>query len=453
MLANDPHLDLKTPLFWYWMSFKTPDFNIIGGSLPGVPVIISGTNGNVAWGLTNAYINTADAVFLKDYPKDYFVSFRPKVDVKLGFLKLPFIFKSFEKTKDGDPVLPLELDNKTKMVLRWTGFKMKSHHLVPMFNLMKAKNVTQMDDALKEVGVPAWNFVFADQKGDIGYRVVGEAFRDHKIDEYGISTETPEEFRKKELLHPMERPHVLKPKRNYIYSANNRHWPKDSKFYGGRGYTLSFRGYRIDELLKLGMHDLDSFKRIQCDRQAVDAQFFVPKILKWVNIPEFKTWNYDTSNDSMAPSLYRRLMDLLMEGWQVNEHALFKLLDHPTETQIKELYSFSTVARNQISGRSWGQVHKLTFAHLSKNEDWKFSPEIEGIGDNHSVDPGTSKWDPDKKNYEQFSGASMRMIILMKPIPEIYLSLPGYNRNYTEYQSNIPSWKEWKVCEYNQVKF
>ncbi len=453
MLANDPHLDLKTPLFWYWMSFKTPDFNIIGGSLPGVPVIISGTNGNVAWGLTNAYINTADAVFLKDYPKDYFVSFRPKVDVKLGFLKLPFIFKTFEKTIDGDPVLPLDIDNNAKMVLRWTGFKMKSHHLVPMFNLMKAKNVTQMDDALKQVGVPAWNFVFADQKGDIGYRVVGEAFREHKIDEYGISTETPEEFRIKELLHPMERPHVLKPKREYIYSANNRHWPKNSKFYGGRGYTLSFRGYRIDELLKIGKHDLDSFKRIQCDRQAVDAQFFVPKILKLVKIPEFKNWNYYTSNDSIAPSLYRRLMDLLMEGWQVNEHALFKLLDHPSETQIKELNSFSTVARNQISGRSWGQVHKLTFAHLSKNADWKFSPEIEGIGDNHSVDPGTSKWDPDKKNYEQFSGASMRMIILMKPIPEIYLSLPGYNRNYTQHQPNTPSWKEWKACEYNQVKF
>ena len=453
MLANDPHLDLKTPLFWYWINFKTPEFNIVGGSLPGVPVIVSGTNGHVAWGLTNAYINTADAVFLKDYPRDYFVTFRPKVDVKLGFLKLPFLFKSFEKTKDGDPVLPLELDHNQKVVLRWTGFKMKSHQIVPMFNLMKAMDVNQMDNALKGVGVPAWNFVFADERGDIGYRVVGDAFKEQKMDEFGISSETLSEFRNKELLHPMERPHVLRPKRNYIYSANNRHWPRDSKFYGGRGYTLSFRGHRIDELLKDGMHDLNSFKKIQCDRQAVDAKFFVPKILKLINIPEFKTWNYETSNNSIAPSLYRRLMDLLMEGWQVNEHALFKLLDQLSESQKRELASFLQVARDQISGRTWGEVHRLTFAHLSKNEDWKFAPELEGLGDNHSVDPGTSKWDPDKKSYEQFSGASMRMIVLMKPIPEIYLSLPGHNRNYTEKQSSSPAWKEWKACEYNQITF
>ena len=453
MLANDPHLDLKTPLFWYWINLKTPELNIIGGSVPGVPVIVSGTNGKVAWGLTNAYINTADAVFLKEYPKDYLVSFRPKVQVKLGFFQLPFFFKSFERTKEGDVVLPLELGNEDKMVLRWTGFSLQSHDLLPMFNLMNTTNVTEMDENLKHVGLPAWNFVFADTKGDIGYRVVGHAFRDTFKDPFGVSYEKFDEFRKKEFLDPMERPHVLKPKRNYVYSANNRHWPSNSKFYGGRGYSYSFRGFRIDELLKDGQHDVDSFKRIQCDRQVVDARFFVEKLLRVINIPELKGWNFNAQENSVAPSIYRRLMDLLMEGWEVNEYALFKLLDNLSEKQKSELSSFYQVAKNQIAGRGWGDFHRLTFAHLSKNDDWKFSPEIPGIGDNHSVDPGTSKWDPDQKSYEQFSGASMRMIIVMKKVPEIHLALPGYNRNYTQTQASVPAWAEWRSCLYNKVSF
>ena len=453
MLANDPHLDLKTPLFWYWINLKTPELNIIGGSVPGVPVIVSGTNGKVAWGLTNAYINTADAVFLKEYPKDYLVSFRPTVQVKLGLFQFPFFFKSFERTKEGDVVLPLELGNEDKMVLRWTGFSLQSHDLLPMFNLMNTTNVTEMDENLKHVGLPAWNFVFADTKGDIGYRVVGHAFRDTFKDPFGVSYEKFDEFRKKEFLDPMERPHVLKPKRNYVYSANNRHWPSNSKFYGGRGYSYSFRGFRIDELLKDGQHDVDSFKRIQCDRQVVDARFFVEKLLRVINIPELKGWNFNAQEDSVAPSIYRRLMDLLMEGWEVNEYALFKLLDNLSEKQKSELSSFYQVAKNQIAGRGWGDFHRLTFAHLSKNDDWKFSPEIPGIGDNHSVDPGTSKWDPDQKSYEQFSGASMRMIIVMKKVPEIHLALPGYNRNYTQTQASVPAWAEWRSCLYNKVSF
>lgn len=453
MLANDPHLDLKTPLFWYWINLQAPDVSLIGASVPGVPVVVSGTNGKVAWGLTNAYINTADAVFLKDYPEDFITSFRPTVYVKFGPFKLPFFFKSFEKTKDGDLILPLELENEDKMVLRWTGFGLKGHHMVEMFNLANARSVTEMNEKLKTVGVPAWNFVFADSAGDIGYRVIGEAYRDVQKDPYGVSYEKIAEFKQKQLLDPMERPHVLKPARNYIYTANNRHWPVDSAFYGGRGYSYSFRGFRIDELLKEGKHDVESFKKIQCDRQAVDARFFVEKILKVMDIPEFKNWNFDTAERSLAPSLYRRLMDLLMEGWQVNEYALYRLLDRLDEKQKMELSSFVKVAREHVSGRPWGDFHRLTFAHLSKNDEWKFSPEVPGIGDNHSVDPGTSKWDPDHRSYEQFSGASMRMIVVMKEIPEIYLALPGYNRNYTERQAEIPAWAEWRACLYNKISF
>jgi penicillin amidase len=451
ILANDPHLDLKTPLFWYWIHLKSPEVDAIGASVPGVPVIVSGTNGKVAWGLTNAYINTADAVFLKDVPDDFIESFRPSVKVKWGFMKLPFFLKSFEKTKTGLPILPLELKDKRKMVLVWSGFHLKASDIEPMFDLAQVKNVDDMNGVLKRVGLPAWNFVFADTKGDIGYRVVGNAYRHKEMIPYGLAEKKIDEIDKGEFLDPDERPHVLRPARNYVYTANNRHWPSDSKFYGGRGYSYSFRGFRIDELLQ-GQQDVNDMKYVQCDRQAVDARFFVEKILRFVDSPELKAWDFNTNEDSIAPAIYRRMIDVMMEEWKVNEYALFRVLDTPVSHKQKEMKGFYKRVIKEIKNRNWGQIHHLYFPHLSRNTDWVFSPELPGFGDNHSVDPGTSKWSNDTKMYEQFSGASMRMIIEMKERPQIILALPGLNRNYqSETQSN--PWKDWKECKYQSVEY
>lgn len=447
LFANDPHLDLKTPLFWYWIHVQGDHEEVMGASLPGVPVIPSGTNGHVAWGLTNSYINTADLAFLPESKSDQLEKIRPVVWIKFWIFKLPFFFKSFERTKEGFPILPLELDRSEKLVLKWTGFSLVHEDITPMMDFHRAKNVAQMNEVLKKVGLPAWNFTFADTEGNIGYRMVGKSYRHTEKTPFGISgnLETVDEY-----LTPEERPAVLNPKRNYIYSANNRHWPKDAKFYGGRGYSYSFRGYRIDELMK-DDQSLTTSQNMQCDRQAIDARFFVPKFQKF--FPEdFKAWDFSVTDDSHFVGPYRRLMDLLMETWKVNEYALYKLLDELDDEQIKEMKTIFARVKKDIKGRNWGELHKLNFPHLGKIPSWKFSPEISGVGDNHSVDPGTSAWNEDRKLYEQYSGASMRMIIEMKKRPVIWLSLPGLNREYSESKDSNP-WSDWKSCRYVKLDF
>lgn len=451
ILANDPHLDLRTPLFWYWIHLKSPKTDVIGASLPGVPIIPSGTNGKVAWGLTNAYINTADLIFLKNEKEGDIISVRPTVKIKWGFLKVPFFFKSFEKTKSGHPVIPLEIDSKEKMILRWSGFSLTALDLSPMLDLIHVQNSKEMNEVLREVNLPAWNYVFADTKGDIGFRVVGKVYKYNEKNPYGIPHQTLKEIDNEEFLAPDERPHIFNPKRNYVYTANNRHWPLDSQFYGGRGYNFSFRGFRIDELLQ-GQHDMETFKKIQCDRQAVDARFFVPKLLPFLKNSELEGWNYFSHDDSVASSLYRRFMDLMMEKWKVNEYALFKLLDNLSSEQTRDLQVLYKLAKKEINNRPWAKLHRLGFTHLSKNNEWVFSPEIAGPGDNHSVDPGTAKWNEELGIYEQSSGASMRMIIEMRERPIIHLTLPGLNRNYSSRNSDSV-WNGWKSCSYEAVSY
>jgi penicillin amidase len=453
LLANDPHLDLKTPLFLYWIHLHGEKTNAIGASVPGVPVIVSGTNGRVAWGLTNAYINTADAVFVKDLPADYIESVRPIVKFKFGPFLIPFFFKSFERTQDGKPVLPMELATERKIILKWTGFDLKGQDLAPMFNIVSSQSIDEVDKHLQGVGLPAWNFVFADNKGSIGYRVVGEAYKMTAQDAVGIEEEKFHDFLKPQLLSANERPSVLRPSRHYIYTANNRHWPRDSQYYGGRGYSHMFRGYRIDELLRDQKHDVETFKKVQCDRQAVDAQFFVPLLLKYSDIPELKKWDFSTIDESFAVPIYRRLMDRLLQDWKVNEYALYRLLLKPDQQQLKQLQSTLDAVRAEVKQRPWGEVHRLRFTHISKNENWKFSPELPGFGDLHSVDPGTASWDEDSNTYDHFSGASMRMIIEMAPTPQIHLSLPGKNRNYSSNDSSFHPWSHWKSCQYEKISY
>lgn len=446
MLANDPHLDLKTPLFWYWIHLKGADREVIGASLPGVPIVASGTNGKVAWGLTNAYINTADAAFVNDIPESEMESFRPVVWIRFWFLKIPFFFKSFERTKSGHPVLPLETPSEEKMFLRWTGFGLKASDLDPMFSLFSVKDVGELDLVLKKVGLPSWNFVFADTKGEIGYRAIGNIFRHTGATSFGVKRMSYAELKAYDLLTPEENPNVMRPGRDYVYSANNRHWPVDSALNGGRGYAFSFRGNRIDELLQT-KQDVESFKSIQCDHQAVDAKYFVPKILAAIDVPELRDWNFMAREDSTATGIYRKLMDLMMQEWEVNEYGLYRLLSDVTEEMKTELKGMYSTALKETAGRKWGELHRLGFAHLSKNPAWNFAPDIAAHGDNHTVDPGTSKWNEDREVYEHMSGASMRMIIEMEERPRIHLVLPGFNRDYTTKQSKDP-WTDWKSCKY-----
>lgn len=453
LFANDPHLDLVTPLFWYWIQLKGPEKNIIGASLPGVPLIVSGTNGHVAWGLTNSYINTSDAVFVKNIPEEEVLSKRPVVWFKLGFLQIPFFFKTFSATKSGFPFLPLDIEDEDPLLLRWTGFALEPHDIYSMFELRDVTNVTEMDNLLKHVGLPSWNFAFADKKGDVGYRLIGKVFRTMAPGSLGIQRLGYEDFKKFELLGAENRPAVLKPVRNYVYSANHQHWPTDSIFDGGRGYSSGFRGFRINELLtakeKLSLDDL---KTIQCDELAMDARFFVPLLAQKFELPEFKDWDYMVKRDSLAVPLFRRWMDLMMEEWDITEEGLWNLIKIADGKDLKMMGSLLKKARSEVKETKWEDLHRLSFPHLSKNESWIYSPEIAGVGDKQTVNPGTARWNAEKNRYEQFSGASMRMLVEMKEKPRILLSLPGLNRDYSV-KSRLSPWEEWRGCEYREIDF
>ena len=67
LVANDMHLGLTVPNIWFRARLRYPDpqtsgqfIDLNGVTLPGMPALIAGSNGHVAWGFTNSYADTAD---------------------------------------------------------------------------------------------------------------------------------------------------------------------------------------------------------------------------------------------------------------------------------------------------------------------------------------------------------------------------------------------------------
>lgn len=60
LLAGDPHLGFGQPGFWYLARIETPGGVLAGATAPGVPFLVIGHNGRIAWTFTTTGVDTED---------------------------------------------------------------------------------------------------------------------------------------------------------------------------------------------------------------------------------------------------------------------------------------------------------------------------------------------------------------------------------------------------------
>ena len=173
-LANDPHLGITHPPFWYWVHLKGDGIDVMGATVPGIPTIPSGFNRHVAWGLTNAYVDVTDVALIDEKELKDAKSYRPVIYFRFLGIKLPFFFKSFRKTKNGLPILPISSENNKAYVVKWSAYYMSGADLSSLWKILTATSAKGLDDQLANIGLPTWNYVFADTKGKIAYRAIGK---------------------------------------------------------------------------------------------------------------------------------------------------------------------------------------------------------------------------------------------------------------------------------------
>lgn len=179
LVGNDMHLNLGLPNTWYRAALEWPDHKITGVTLPGVPMVIAGSNGRVAWGFTNANIDTSDLVVVELIPgSSQLYSVPGQVEGKLLEDR-----KTTIRVKGGDtvevsypwsmwgPILASSGENR-RLAHRWTAHEADALNF-SLSELEDAANVREAVSVAHRAGIPAQNFVVADAAGAIAWTVAG----------------------------------------------------------------------------------------------------------------------------------------------------------------------------------------------------------------------------------------------------------------------------------------
>ncbi|WGH77858.1 penicillin acylase family protein [Jannaschia ovalis] len=70
LLANDPHMGLAAPTVWYLARLELETGGVIGGTIPGMPVVMAGRSARLGWGLTSTYLDDQDVLIEQLDPED-----------------------------------------------------------------------------------------------------------------------------------------------------------------------------------------------------------------------------------------------------------------------------------------------------------------------------------------------------------------------------------------------
>jgi penicillin amidase len=281
LLANELHLGLAVPNLWYRASFTWPAegggpaHHVTGVTLPGAPAMVVGSNGSVAWGVTNSVVDTSDIVLLETDPRRDNVYRTPQG---------PRFLQRFDEILKihggGHETLPVEWSvwgpviGKDHLGRRRAIRSMADDPAAVDFEILHLETARNVDDAVAiahRSGVPALNLTVADAGGRIAWTIIGRLPRRVGFDGGLPGTWGDGGRRWDGLLPPEEVPALIDPPSGRLWTANNRlvEGPMLAAL-GDGGYVLGARARQIrDDLFAVDRATVEDMRKIQLDDRAL----------------------------------------------------------------------------------------------------------------------------------------------------------------------------------------
>lgn len=214
ILAVDMHLGLGVPNIWYRARLQLAGrFDAIGASLPGLPTLIVGTNGKVAWGFTNSYIDTLDLVRLPSQNDAHAIEERTSALHVKGEATQSVKRRSWK----GWPVVE---SNGTDWLVQWTGLHPEFLDL-GLLGLLEVKNIKEAMAVAHTAGMPCQNMVVVDASGQIGWTLMG-GIPQRSVPAPRLPMEASDPWLWRGRLAPEITPTWIAPVNDRIWTANNR---------------------------------------------------------------------------------------------------------------------------------------------------------------------------------------------------------------------------------------
>lgn len=277
IVASDMHLSLRVPNVFYRARFVTTGedkLDVSGLTLPGAPIMVAGSNGHIAWGLTNSYGDWSDAVILKpgSQPDTYLTpggemkiaEFRESIDIK-GESSQEFLVR---ETVWG-PVLDDHDYPDAELAVRWIAYEANAVTL----RQLDLETATTVFDAIRvatTLGLPPQNFVTGDKDGNIAWTIAGQIPIRSEYDS-SIPADWSENEGWTGWLSAEDYPRVVNPESGRIWTANARVADGDEmRKIADRGFDFGARAQQIrDDLFAKESFVLRDMLDIQFDDRAV----------------------------------------------------------------------------------------------------------------------------------------------------------------------------------------
>lgn len=298
LLANDMHLPATLPSAWTFVQIRAPKFEAAGMTIAGLPLILSGFNGKLAWGMTSAMGDNQD-VFLEKLKRENNTLFylangkwQPAVVRTETYIvkgERPFREAVYETRHGpllnsamgdrGSPEQAVVLSNGLGLALQTPDFK-EDKSMDALFSLSRAQNVERASDAIREIRAMPLNMVFADAQ-HVGWQVTGRF--PNRREGLGLlpSPGWDSRYDWDGYADPMLHPYDQDPARGWISTANQRTMPKGYGMQLSNSWNYPERAERIAELANSGKQDSRSTIAMQNDQTTP----FAAKLKKMFEAP------------------------------------------------------------------------------------------------------------------------------------------------------------------------
>ncbi|WP_247269455.1 MULTISPECIES: penicillin acylase family protein [Pseudomonas] len=292
ILASDAHGPLAAPSLWTFVQIRAPKYQAAGVTVAGLPMVLGGFNGKVAWSATSVLGDNQDLFLEKIRRQGNSLTY--EVNGKwqpLGVRNETYFVKgqrpireAVYETRHGALLNSAQAvqGNGFGLALQTPSFT-DDKSLDAFFDLTRAQNVERASDASREIRAIALNMVFADAS-NIGWQVTGR-FPNRREGE-GLLPSPGWEGRYDwdGYADPMLHPYDQDPTQGWLGTANQRVIPHGYGMQLSNSWAAPERGERLAELANSGKQDGRSVIAMQYDQTTT----FAAKLKKMFEAPGMK---------------------------------------------------------------------------------------------------------------------------------------------------------------------
>lgn len=293
LLASDAHGPLAAPSLWSFVQIRAPKYQAAGVTVAGLPMVLGGFNGKVAWSMTSVLGDNQD-LFLEKIRRQG-SSLTYEVNGKwqpLGVRNETYFVKgqrpireAVYETRHG------ALLNSAQAAAQGSGFGLAlqtpsftdDKTLDAFFDLTRAQNVERASDASREIRAITLNLVFADAS-NIGWQVTGRFPNRREGEGLLPSPGWDGRYDWDGYADPMLHPYDQDPAQGWLGTANQRVIPDGYGMQLSKSWAAPERGERLAEMAGSGKHDSRSVIAMQYDQTTT----FAAKLKKVFEAPGMK---------------------------------------------------------------------------------------------------------------------------------------------------------------------